>query len=162
VSGSIQRPLLFLDVDGPLLPFRAIPGRRWWGDQEYPGLSLLNPAHGPLLLALPVDLVWATAWEADANALVGPRIGLPELPVVMWPDGSEEDERRGLHWKTRTLISWAAGRAFVWLDDEITDADREWVAAYHPGRALLHRVDPFIGLTEADLDVLTEWLRADS
>ncbi|MEU2660897.1 amidohydrolase family protein, partial [Streptomyces sp. NPDC007325] len=29
----------------------------------------------------------------------------------------------------------------VWIDDELTDRDRAWVAAHHPGRALLLRVD---------------------
>ncbi len=34
-----------------------------------------------------------------------------------------------MHWKTRRLVQWAAGRRFVWADDEITDTDRMWVAA---------------------------------
>jgi hypothetical protein len=55
------------------------------------------------------------------------------------------------HRKTTFLTQWAAGRPFVWLDDDITDTDRRWVAAHHPGRALLHRVDPYIGPTDADL-----------
>ncbi|GAA3957925.1 hypothetical protein Aau02nite_08250 [Amorphoplanes auranticolor] len=60
----------------------------------------------------------------------------------------------GRHWKTAGLVRWAAGRPFLWIDDEITDADRRWVAAHHPGRALLHRVDPRTGLTDADFAVL--------
>lgn len=68
---------------------------------------------------------------SDANTVIGAWLGLPELPVVDWP---ESDERRGgLHWKARGLIDWAAGRPFVWVDDEITDADRGWVSAHHPG-----------------------------
>ncbi|MGW3294609.1 hypothetical protein ACWC9S_11620 [Streptomyces xiamenensis] len=53
-----------------------------------------------------------------------------------------------------------AGRPFVWLDDEITGRDREWVAAHHPGRALLHRVDAGVGLTAADFADVGAWLRA--
>jgi hypothetical protein len=49
-----------------------------------------------------------------------------------------------VHWKTVPLTRWAAGRPFVWLDDETTDADRWWVAAHHWQPALLHRVDPFL------------------
>jgi hypothetical protein len=56
-----------------------------------------------------------------------------------------------LHWKTHTLVGLAAGRPFAWVDDEITDVDRYRVSAHHPGRALLHGVDPEHGLTEADL-----------
>jgi hypothetical protein len=42
-------------------------------------------------------------------------------------------------------VTWAAGRPFAWVDDEITDADRDWVSAHHGGRALLHRVESFRG-----------------
>jgi hypothetical protein len=113
-------------------------------------------------MALPCELVWATTWMADANECICPRIGLPQLAVVTWPEPSdvdEQDERRGMHWKTRTLVEWAAGRSFAWVDDEITDADRAWVSARHPGQALLHRVDARLGLTDADYVVLDEWLR---
>lgn len=64
---------------------------------------------------------------ADANDLVAPRLGLPELPVVDFPD---DDTEQALHWKTASLTRWAAGRTFVWLDDEITDVDRRWVQAH--------------------------------
>jgi hypothetical protein len=47
----------------------------------------------------------------------------------------------------------------VWVDDEVTDADRDWVAAHHPGRALLHRVDARLGLTDGDYAALAAWLR---
>ena len=75
------------------------------------------------------------------------------------PETAEQDERAGLHWKTRTLVDRAAGRPFIWLDDEITDADRTWVAAHHPGPALLHRVDPSSGIAQADYAAVEEWLR---
>ncbi len=98
----------------------------------------------------------------DANECIAPRIGLPRLAVVSWPepsDSDEQDERHGLHWKTRALVDWAAGRPFAWVDDEVTGTDRAWVTAHHPGPALLHRVDPRIGLTDGDYAVLDSWLR---
>ena len=153
------RPLLFLDVDGPLIPFGRPGGYPTYGapDGPNPLLARLDPAYGPRLTALPCELVWATTWMSDANECVAPLLGLPELPVVTWLDPAEPDERAGLHWKTRTLVEWAAGRPFAWVDDEITAIDRTWVAAHHPGQALLHRVDPREGLTEADFAALGEW-----
>ncbi|MBO2461376.1 hypothetical protein J4709_27715 [Actinomadura sp. LCR2-06] len=114
-------------------------------------------------MSLPCEMVWATTWAADANECIAPRLGLPDLAVVPWPEPSaddERDERAGLHWKTRTLVGWAAGRPFAWVDDEISDADRGWVAAHHGGRALLHRVDARSGLGDADYRVLAAWLRS--
>ncbi|WP_035840504.1 HAD domain-containing protein [Kitasatospora azatica] len=164
MTGSAQRPLLFLDVDGPIVPFGA-GSQRGPGageDDSNPLLGRVDPKVGARLRALGCELVWATTWMADANECIAPRLGLPELEVVGWPEPSgldEADERRGLHWKTRALVARAAGRAFVWVDDEITGVDRGWVAAHHRGPALLHRVDPRRGLTDADFVALAEWLR---
>lgn len=162
-----RRPLLFLDIDGPLIPFGADP-------QDYPTysnpvapaghplLERVDPAHGSRLTALPCTLVWATTWMNDANEVVAPLLRLPRLDVVLWPESSgtdDRDERAGLHWKTRALVEYAAGRPFVWVDDEISRADRSWVSAHHPGSALLHRVDPRRGLCDADYAVVETWLR---
>ncbi|WP_238360386.1 hypothetical protein [Micromonospora fiedleri] len=94
---------------------------------------------------------------AEANEVVVPRLGLPALPVVDWIDGDEEPPS-GMHWKTASVARWAAERPFVWLDDEITDADRRWIAAHHPHPALLRRVDPYVGLTDIDLPAVRQWL----
>lgn len=160
------RPLLFLDVDGTLLPYgkAQLPPTlaAWddWQDVSNPQLVNLVPEHGARLLALPCDIMWATAWMDDANAVIAPILGLPQLPVVDLPAAPEEDATGVLHWKTRALVEAAAGRPFVWLDDEISDLDRTWVSAHHRGRALLHRVDPTTGVTDIDFVVLDDWLRA--
>ncbi|MFK4214049.1 hypothetical protein [Streptomyces sp. NPDC030920] len=170
MTGSVQGSLLFLDVDGPLIPFGAASqpyptyatGPESLGADENPLLTRINPGHGPRLAALPREMVWATTWMADANDCIAPRIGLPELAVVIWPEPSDiddQDERNGLHWKTRVLVEWAAGRPFAWVDDEVTDTDRAWVAAHHHGQALLHRVDPRRGLADSDYAALASWLR---
>ncbi|WP_309234772.1 HAD domain-containing protein [Nocardia sp. XZ_19_385] len=161
---TAPRPLLFLDVDGPLIPFggTAREYSEWHRGPEIPEganplLVRVDPAHGPRLAALPCELVWATTWTTDANELICPRLGLPEFQVVLWPEFDSDDDHR-LHWKTRDLVDWAAGRPFVWVDDEITEADRSWVAAHHPAPALLHRVDPRKGLAETDFVTVAAWL----
>ena len=158
--------LLFLDIDGTLLPFGAAgPYPEYTGGSVapqsaagHPLLARIDPALGPRLAALGCALVWATTWMHDANTCVAPWLGLPALPVVEWPD--EDDPSPLLHWKTRPLVAWADRRPFVWIDDEVTEADRSWVAVHHPGPALLHRVDHRYGLTEADLGAVQEWLAA--
>jgi len=156
--------LLFLDVDGTLIPFGSARPYRSYEARfavpraavGHPLLSRIDPALGARLTALDCELVWATTWMDDANACVAPWLGLPRLPLVDWPD--EDELPMPLHWKTRPLVAWADGRPFVWVDDEITGADRRWVAAHHPAPALLHRVDHRYGVTDADFSVLGEWL----
>ncbi|MGW5672082.1 HAD domain-containing protein, partial [Micromonospora sp. NPDC003776] len=99
-----DRPLVFLDVDGPLIPFGADAPASAVAEGN-PLLGRLDPRHGGLLWALPGDLVWATTWMAEANSVVGRRLGLPELPVVDWPEVDPPHD--GLHWKTRALSAWA-------------------------------------------------------
>ena len=161
MSAATERPLLFLDVDGPLIPFGAPhpPPPAATADDGNPLLARLDPALGARLLALDCSLVWATTWREEANEVVAPRLGLPRLPVLDWPE-ADEPGPRGLHWKTRPLVEWAGGRPFVWVDDEIGAVDRQWVAAAHPGPALLHRVDPARGLQDSDFRALTDWLAA--
>ncbi|MFF6999016.1 HAD domain-containing protein [Streptomyces sp. NPDC008313] len=164
MSERKERPLLFLDVDGPLLPFGGdCLQRKPSGTATDAHLTRLDPRVGPRLAALPCELIWATTWEDEANAHIAPRLGLPPLPVVHWPEPSgareREDRWYGLHWKTRTLAAWADGRPFVWVHDEITDADQDWVSTHHCAPALLRRIASSHGLTDADFAVLDRWLR---
>jgi hypothetical protein len=153
----LSETLLFLDVDGTLLPFA--PRRMVARPSDNPLLDRLDPADGSRLRALGCSLVWATTWMHEANAVLSPRLGLPSLPVLDWSD-EEEDPPPGVHRKTPALVRWAAGRPFAWLDDEIFDADRRWIAGHHGPAALAHRVDPRSGLTPGDFDVVRRWLGA--
>ncbi len=163
----MELPLLFLDVDGTVLPYGGaqLPSspQGWdaWEDVSNPQLARIDLAHGPRLLALPCALMWATAWMAKANDVIAPLLGLPALPVAGLPQAPMEDETGALHWKTRALVRLAAGRPFVWVDDEITGLDHAWVSRHHRGCALLHRVDSGTGLTASDFAVLEAWLRGD-
>ncbi|MET8225674.1 hypothetical protein [Streptomyces sp. NPDC005301] len=176
------RPVLLVDVDGPLNPYAAKPYRRPEGYETHRLLTpnweaaerrrltefglpdkavkplrvWLDPRHGPALTALPFDLVWATTWEDEANDFIAPVLGLPRLPFISWP-AQRPEPADGVFWKTPAIVAWAKGRVFAWIDDEITEADRTWVLDHHDGPALLHRVDPRSGLVDEDFDVLGAW-----
>ncbi|CCK26460.1 hypothetical protein BN159_2081 [Streptomyces davaonensis JCM 4913] len=171
-----ERPLLLLDVDGPLNPFRAVYARHRgyvtrrlhpanWSARQTPGSRRLrrglrvrlHPGHGPRLLALPYELAWATTWMHEANEMIAPAIGLPgDLPVIEFTDLFAPDPE-GLYWKTRQVVAWAAGRPFVWVDDMVTDHDVRHVHQHHTGPALLLRIDPRRGLGEAEFGRLERW-----
>jgi hypothetical protein len=108
VTDHLARPLLFVDVDGTLLPCSPAPlpsapqGWNGWQSLPNPQLAKLDRRHGSRLLALQCDLVWATAWMQDANEVIAPLLGLPQLPVADLPQAPEEDQPGVLHWKTRT------------------------------------------------------------
>ncbi|MFF1820997.1 HAD domain-containing protein [Kribbella sp. NPDC058245] len=159
-----MRPLLLLDVDGPLNPYRAKaipPGyvRHEIVEGEKTWVVLLNPQHGVELntLAGSFELVWATTWEHGANRLLGPLLGLPELPVIIWPPRESMTRTRRGSWKTPYIAEWAADRAFAWVDDEVNRYDRFYLDNAHGPAHLAHRVEPHVGLTAADFAVLKGW-----
>ncbi|OQD53870.1 hypothetical protein BM536_026910 [Streptomyces phaeoluteigriseus] len=176
----MNRPLLFLDVDGPLNPYAAKPERRPEGyttirvpqstgaAEERRGLTLsrrplrvwLNPEHGRALLRLGYELCWATTWMADANRWIAPVLGLPDLSFVDFGDALLQDRPDGVHWKTGPLVEYANGRPFAWVDDEQADVDQEYVTAHHRAPALLHHVSPRLGLRETDFRDLAEFTRS--
>ncbi|WP_026128536.1 HAD domain-containing protein [Nocardiopsis halophila] len=154
----MARPLLFLDVDGPLNPYagtRRSLHRAGYSRHPANADVLLCRSHGEAVLTLPLEPVWATTWEHGANAWIGPFLALPELPVVEWPDAAPA--YGGLHWKTVPIVDFASDRPFAWVDDELGDADRDFVARHHPGPALLHYVDPALGLADGDFAALKAW-----
>lgn len=174
---STGRPILFLDVDGPLNPHGNRPGAgtdgyvahhlkptRWAERFERPVADVeprrveLHPGHGAALLELPYDIVWATTWMSDANRYIGPRIGLPHRPFVDFEDadvfGAGPED---LCWKTVSLVTYAWSRPFAWVDDDITTADQHWIDKYHRAPGLAHWIDPHVGLTPADFATLTTW-----
>ncbi|MFF1906525.1 hypothetical protein [Kitasatospora sp. NPDC058218] len=169
-----RRPLLFLDIDGPLNPYATPSGTC---PDDYTAVHLppearrpsavgsprsyvrpetvwLNPAHGKALLSLGFELCWASAWMSDANRWIGPVLGLPPLPFVDFGDALMRERPDGVHWKSTPLVARADGRPFVWVDDEQTDADHAHIAAAHLGRALLHHVNPRIGLRHPDFTAM--------
>ncbi|MFF8670453.1 hypothetical protein [Streptomyces sp. NPDC015242] len=175
----MNRPLLFLDVDGPLNPYAARPERRPHGyttlrvprnnaDEDDRSLSSrrrplrvwLNPEHGRILFQLGFDLCWATTWMDDANRWIAPVLGLPALPFVDFGDALLKERPDGVHWKTGPLVDYAAGRPFAWVDDEQSELDETYVIAHHQGPGLLHHVNPRVGLREDDFRALADYARS--
>ncbi|MFI6603973.1 HAD domain-containing protein [Nonomuraea sp. NPDC050536] len=151
-----MRPLLLVDVDGVLNPFgRPTPDFRRYeckiGDQVY--TVHLNWRHGARLLELALQtraqLVWATTWEEHANEWIAPRLGLPELPVIPLAPGP----------KSPSVADYVRGRPFVWFDDQVWEADEEYLRDHQGvGEFLLVPVDPWRGLTRRHLAMAAEWL----
>ncbi|MFI5982863.1 HAD domain-containing protein [Streptomyces sp. NPDC051555] len=167
-----KKPLLLIDVDGPLNPYAAKPRRRpegytthrmrptGWSLAEHakPLRVWLHPGHGARLRALAgaYELVWATTWKDEANDWIGPHLGLPRLPFIDWPQ-MHGRAPRGTFWKTQYVVEYAGERPFAWVDDDITPMDREYVDQRHPARSLLLRIDERIGLVQDDFDRLAAW-----
>ncbi len=162
---------LVIDVDGVLNPYsdRSRPvGYNKHRLTPRGGLTYtvwLCPGHGRLLLDLAEatgwGLVWATTWEHDANRLIGPRVGLPELPVIEF--GGHPGTLRG--WKFPAVQDYAGQAPLVWFDDDFRKPYWDWVHALSEFRAargdtptLLHHVDPDVGLTGQDITTVRDWI----
>ncbi|MFC3960368.1 HAD domain-containing protein [Nocardia jiangsuensis] len=148
-----MRPLLFLDVDGTLIPFGPT-------HPAAPGPDRIDRRITHRLAALPCALVWATTWT-DPNRDLCPHLSWPPLPTTPFPDPTPaqlaEDRWFGLHWKTRALSTRAASSPFAWLDDELTTRDRDWLQHHHPAPTLLIRVDSARGVGSTELHALECW-----
>jgi len=135
------KPLLLMDVDGPLNPFQAA----WFttstppSDFRFYALTprddrtyrvALSQEHGAQLRGLQdvFDLVWATTWRDEANRLISPILGLPDdLPVIPLFRTLRPARERGRCWKVDQVADWVGARGFAWFDDEINRRTRIWL-----------------------------------
>lgn len=156
-----ERPLLLLDVDGPLNPFRATKPEGYTKHRlPTAGQSFevwLNHDHGAMLLDFAerhgFELAWCTTWERDANTYIGPQIGLPELPVIEFGFTATD-------WKFGAVLRYAAGRPLAWLDDDFERFDpeqQEFLRQRGDTPTLLHIVSPSVGITTDDLSMVEAW-----
>ncbi|GLZ33431.1 hypothetical protein Lesp02_56190 [Lentzea sp. NBRC 105346] len=153
-----MRPLVLLDVDGPLNPWAGEarpPGYvphdlrlsgRWWACRTL--RVHLNPEHGRRLLDFAArtgaELAWASTWEHRANTMIGPALGLPTLEVVEFAASDT--------WKYGPVARYAYGRPLAWFDDDFALHETAREAFLERRRGLpteLIHVDPATGLTEA-------------
>lgn len=165
-----DRPLLLIDVDGPLNPDvsnntmnkhnRQNPDRQFRSHRLAGYKVWLSRWHGEQLLALAdrFELTWCTTWEHEANEWIGPHLGLPELPVIEFDKNWKLPSRGdGTYFKTHDVVEYAAGRPFAWVDDQISEYDEKYVAERHNGPVRLLWINPAAGLRQPDFDTLASW-----
>ena len=159
-----SKPWLLIDVDGVLNPNPLMSGHlserfAAWGFSIHKirpkGFQRsfnvgLNPAHGEWLLAMTdvFRLGWATSWEHEANTKIGPKIGLPKLPVA-------EVGNRG--YKVDGILDLVDSASFVWLDDNASYAEKRDLDVLSPSPFMVIDIDPYVGLTEDHLVNAREW-----
>lgn len=160
-----MKPFLMIDVDGPLNPWAATNSKRPKMYKRYrigPYAVWLARRHGQELNRLTdvFDLVWCTTWEHQANTDIGPKIGLPDLPVIEFTKHlPEQPPEPGLHWKTVVITAYALAhkRAFVWVDDEVGVKDDLYFTQRCGAPFLTKRIDPAVGLADSDFEELRKW-----
>lgn len=149
-----ELPLLLLDVDGVVCPLGETAT-----DQVPIASAYRSLSHHRLLpawlaeLAEVFELVWATTWEHDANAILAPALGLPDLPVITFT-GSVVGPGETV--KLPSIRRYVGERRFAWVDDRIGVDATAW-AAHRSAATFLRDIDPAAGLTRHDVDALLEF-----
>lgn len=159
---SLQKPLLFVDVDGVISLFGYVsrldqlPGPLHWID----GIQhCIPPAMGPRLerLAAAYELVWATGWEEKANEYLPHILKLPfrDLPTLTF-DGRAVFGTA--HWKLGAIDELAGDRPAAWVDDSLDEECRAWARARTAPTLLVETESP-TGLTDEQVRALESWAR---
>lgn len=155
-SNGDPRPILLVDVDGVLNPWEAESTPDGFAEYGFfPGERvLLSPGHGRLLTELAADyeLVWATAWEHNANRLICPVLQLPELPVIEFPRSGRDIFFR----KLPSVIDAVGDRPCAWIDDVHLPDHYEWAARRGVPTRLVD-INPAEGFTAEIADHLADW-----
>lgn len=153
---------ILIDVDG-VLNFDKASSHSFDVDivsRGVEGTIRLDRRHGQWLLDLAAEtnsqLMWATSWLEDANTDIGPRIGLPELPVIDF--GLRKFSQDSSSWK-----AWGVAKQirdpFIWFDDDflLPDLLRGRVNITKQ-RYKVRLIESPCGLTIHDINFARKWL----
>ncbi|MFF6952818.1 hypothetical protein ACFZAD_29690 [Streptomyces iakyrus] len=132
----MSRPILFLDVDGPLNPYAAQPERR---------------PDGYTTLRVPLE---GSAAE-EHRALSSRR-----RTLRVWLNPEHGRDLLRLDYVPCPLVEHADGRPFAWVDDEQSDLDQACVNTHHRTHGLLHHVNTRTGLRNDDFRALADFARS--
>lgn len=127
-------------VGGHSLPFRA-------DDGVLARVAILTTVFQP---------AWATSWEDAANEWISPWLGLPTNMPVAHRDWMEDSKVPG-------ILTLAAGRDLVWIDDHMTAGDRRALRSGRgPGqRVLALRTESHLGLMDREVDAALAFVARD-
>lgn len=171
LSGSdVSRPVLYLDVDGVLNPFRATNPIKHWSDYHKEPVFLpdgrsfrvwfsnrLGQALQNLASRTDVEIVWATTWSEYVDELIAPSANLP-LGLRRLPHHSDGDIDLANCGKLAEVSRDANDRPVIWIDDCLGPKDHAW-AESRPAPTLAVVPDPAVGLRPRDILALESWLR---
>ncbi len=163
--GSIRerrahRPVIYLDIDGVLNPYNAVNPHREFKSYERHHFGefdvWLTPEIGPMLLALDVEVVWATTWQSQANELIATHVGLP--PSLRWLRVFDYLLRdRKSCGKLGAVADDCGDRVVVWIDDDLGSTDKAWAKA-RKEPTLLIKPRSSTGLRRKDIKKISRWL----
>lgn len=143
-AARARKPLLLLDVDGVILTLGGTGPGIVEMVVDGAGRTLPEAVRDQLhRLAETFQLVWATSWEREANEVISPLLGLPELAWIAF----DSDFEPGEHHKVRDIERFVRNRPFAWVDDELDGGCAGWAQSLSQP-ALLVSADPRVGITE--------------
>jgi hypothetical protein len=153
------KPFLMIDVDGVVNVFGGRDPDRHSRHRTGVGYTVtIDRRHGAWLAELGrrFELAWATMWEQDAPAHIGPLLDLPAMPYARM-------HRTGARTITEIKIPGiehlAGPRPLAWLDDDHDPISAQWAQRRTMAGipTLIVPVDPHLGITRQQVDLLARF-----
>lgn len=160
MSNNNYKPILLLDIDGviniePPVKENQVETLNIGTERIFFPKNIREN----LAKLIPVfDIIWASAWEADAPIDLAPELGLPDFPHLVFP-GENNPRFLGFHaWKLSVIDKLFNNdeRALAWIDDDFDAECRTW-GKERKAPTLLVPTDPYIGLSKTDALKMIMW-----